>query len=242
LIEEGIKKGRYDSSIYTVIRALTTKPVFQWLSFILVGLHTLEEMGGDYKAAFYSQIEPVKVTYLGEKAARALIENPCPDFDLAYAPELVTRLLTLTNGQPFLLQRICWELVELWNERFLEARQPPERRLQLTDLDEVLDADFFMGADYYFSGVWGNAGEEERKVLALLARSDGPLSQEELARQVELAPTALTRAIADLRKHDIIPQEGPIRFAAELMHAWVWRAQVRACSLFAAAAFTLTGV
>ena len=58
------------------------------LALIFGGLHTLEEMGHDYRAAFWGQAEHVRVGYLAREDAWRLITQPHPDFALQYTPRL----------------------------------------------------------------------------------------------------------------------------------------------------------
>ena len=223
-IQAGIEEGRYNKSLYDVIRALTQKPDFQWLSFILAGLHELEEMSGDYQAAFYSQTLPIKVSYLSRKTTSHLVENPDPNFNMRYDPALVDELHRLTFGQPFLLQKICWRLIENWNERFLEERNPPERLLTTADLDDLFTEEFFMGAQYYFKGVWDNITPAERRLLRILAVAPEPMNRTALFQHPEttMSEPEYQQALADLDKHDVIKAtEGPLTFAAALMQQWV---------------------
>ena len=117
LIEAGIKDGRIDAGIPGYLRSKVAQ--YRWLGLIFAGLHTLDEMGRDYRSAFYGQAEHIRVGYLSHDDAIRLITQPHPDFALEYAPELREELYRLTYGQPYLLQRLCWELVNNWNERFL---------------------------------------------------------------------------------------------------------------------------
>ena len=117
LIEKGIEEGRIDPDLPSYLRAKVSQ--YRWLALIFAGLHTLDEMGHDYRSAFYGAAEHIRVGYLSHDDAIRLITQPHPDFALEYEPELREELYRLTYGQPYLLQRLCWELVTRWNERFL---------------------------------------------------------------------------------------------------------------------------
>lgn len=216
-IEEGIQKGRLDPGVLPWLRSRVQR--HRWLGIIFGGLHTLEEMGGDYQKAFFSQTENVRVTYLTRKDFDRLVTQPHPDFSLEYAQDLLDEIYRLTHGQPFLVQRLCWEFVTRWNERFLEQGETTPRILTLADLEPVLDSDFFKNAEYYFDGVWKNVTEEERQLMAFLATREKPWQKAELtaARLEDLADTLLR-----LGRHDVILEnDGEIRFASELMRRWV---------------------
>ena len=157
-----------------------------------------------------------------------LITRPNPDFALEYAPELLAELYSLTSGQPFLIQRLCWELVTRWNERFLKQGETTPRILARDDLAPVLTPDFYQGAGYYFEGVWTNVTENERTLMRLLAaREKGAWTLAELAAAVKEIPSFkesenLEKAIDLLKRHDVIAAEkGGFRIASELMRRWV---------------------
>jgi hypothetical protein len=218
LIEQGMEQGRIDPGLFGYLRALSQR--HRWLALIFGGLHTLEEMGRDYRAAFYGQTEHIRVGYLSREDAVELITRPHPDFALEFAPELREELYRLGFGQPYLLQRLCWELVNHWKERFLQQAESTPRTLDLEDLDEVVTDDFYASTAYYFDGVWSNVTEPERALLKTMAQRDGPWSRDEL--EASAAADGLDAALQLLRLHDVIVEEdGYIRFASELMRRWV---------------------
>ena len=59
-------------------------------------------------------------------------------------------------------------------------------------------------------------------VLRALAQSETSWSPEEIARQAQLAPGAVQRALEALARHDVVVQEGGgWKFTVELMRRWV---------------------
>jgi len=195
---------------------------YRWLALIFGGLHTLDELGRDYQSAFYGQAEHIRVGYLTHDDAIQLITQPHPDFALEYSPALREELFRLTYGQPFLIQRLCWELVNRWNERFLAAGEATPRTLEMGDLAPVLTDDLYAGAAYYFDGVWSNVTEAERRIMEVMASREPAWGQEELA--AATGGGDLETALGLLRRHDVIVDDGVrVRFASELMRQWVAR-------------------
>jgi hypothetical protein len=219
LIETGIEEKRIDAGLLPYLRSINQK--YQWLGLIFAGLHTLDEMGRDYQSAFYGQAEYLRVGYLDYNDAVQLITQPHPDFALEYAPGLLEEIYHLTSGQPYLIQRLCWELVTRWNERFLKQGETTPRILTADDLAPVLTPDFFHSAGYYFDGVWSNVTENERILMRIMAqREKGTWTAAEL---VEATGTKdLQETIDLLHRHDVILEEkGGIRIASELMRRWI---------------------
>jgi len=228
LIETGIQEKRIDAGLLPYLRAVVQE--YQWLGLIFAGLHTLDEMGRDYQSAFFGQAEYIRVGYLPYSDALRLITQPHPDFALEYTPELRDELYRLTYGQPYLLQRLCWEMVTRWNERFLKQGETTPRSLTQDDLAMALTPDFYLSAGYYFDGVWTNVTENERILMAVIAeREKSTWTAVELAEAVESLPSfkesnALEETLQLLRRHDVILEEkGGLRIASELTRRWITR-------------------
>ncbi|UCH97628.1 MAG: ATP-binding protein, partial [Candidatus Aminicenantes bacterium] len=219
LIETGIQEKRINPGLLPYLRSINQK--YQWLGLIFAGLHTLDEMGRDYQSAFYGQAEYLRVGYLDYNDAVQLITQPHPDFALEYAPGLLEEIYGLTSGQPYLIQRLCWELVTRWNERFLKQGESTPRILTPDDLEPVLTPDFFHSAGYYFEGVWSNVTENERTLMRIMAeREKGNWTIAELADAV--GTKDLEKTIELLLRHDVILEEkGGKRIASELMRRWI---------------------
>lgn len=220
LIEDGIHKQYYDPRILQFLRALNIQ--FTHLSFIFGGLHTLEQMGKDYQSAFFGQCEHIKISYFTQSEARTLMTQPDLEFSLEYESEVVDEVFTLTGGQPYLLQRLCWELVNEWNNQFSDcvARQTdlPERMVKLSHLHACINEEFFTNADYYFSGVWQQLTENERLCLQQLMVSEQGMTRAELENQgvVDLDATS-----EQLFQHDMIVIDQKIRFKSQLFRQWM---------------------
>ncbi|MCS7179296.1 MAG: hypothetical protein N0A03_08525, partial [Anaerolineae bacterium] len=178
----------------------------------------------------YGSAEPVKVSFLSRDEAVWLIRRPTDDFALDMEEPLAEEIYRLTGGQPYLVQRLCYELVERWNDRFgREGRETP-RRLTVEDLEAMLTPEFFreffLTADYYFSGVWEEAGAEGRRVLrAFAAQAPSPmevLPRSALIRAAGLEPEAGEAALSTLLVHDLLVEaEGGLRLAVPLLHRWI---------------------
>jgi hypothetical protein len=219
-IEKGINEKKIDPGLLDYLRAINQD--YPWLGLIFAGLHTLEEMGRDYKAAFFGQAEARRVSFLTYDETLQLITQPDPDFSLEYDDSLIDEIYRLTHGQPYLVQRICWELVNRWNDRFLKEGENTPRTLLLEDLLPILTADFFQAADYYFSGVWSNITKPEQTLLRIMSTGENtPRTRKELA-AASHQDEQVERAIELLLRHDVIVEdEKGLRFANELMRRWV---------------------
>ncbi len=160
------------------------------------------------------------MSYLGEADALDLIARPHPDFALEYAPEWRAELYRLTYGQPYLLQRLCWELVERWNERFMREGQAMPCVIMPDELPPIFTPDFYHATGYYFDGVWNNSTEAERVGLRVMAARESPWTREEL--RTALPIVDLGNVFILLRRHDVVLEdETGMCFASELLRRWI---------------------
>jgi len=182
---------------------------------------------------FFGQRESLRVGYLDRDDAFGLLVEPDSDFDLDFEEALLEEIYRLTYGQPYLLQRIAWELVEAWNDRFEKSREVIPRTLRLPELEPLLDADFYAAAGYYFEGLWErNVTADERRLMTVLARREEPWAPDEIAAQVP-AGIDLAATLEQLRGHYVLltDPDGRIRFAAQLLRRWVAREKDSAAGL-----------
>ena len=229
LAEEKIEAGKFDPGFLRYLRAALGRHL--WLNLILAGRQRLEEELRHYHAVFFGSAEPVKVTFLSQDEAVRLVRRPTDDFALDMEEALAEEIYRLTGGQPYLIQRLCYELVERWNERFRREGRDTPRRVTRQDLEAMLTPDFFreffLTAEYYFSGVWEEAGPDGQCLLRAFAREGLNVRPcQDLIRAAGLSPEAGEAAICTLLTHDLVVEfEGGLRLAVPLMYPWLqWQA------------------
>lgn len=238
-----IQKQRVKPEFLAYLRALIQE--YHWLGIIFAGLHMMDELGKDYQSAFYSQVDYFRVGYLDRESAIKLITQPRPNFPMEYESRLVEKIILLTAGQPYLIQRLCYELVLLWNDRFYRSGASTPRLLTLDDLKFVLPeshggnsvtTDFFKSAAYYFDGIWESVTENERQLMTVMAKKQTPWSGEQLKSAVKKLDSfnpkgTLNRTLELLLRHDIIVrEENKYRFASQLLCQWVVREKFESLS------------
>jgi hypothetical protein len=225
LIEEKIEAGKFEPDFLRYLRAALGRHL--WLNLILAGRQRLEEELRHYHAVFYGSAEPVKVTFLSRDEAVWLIRRPTDDFALDMEEPLAEEIYRLTGGQPYLIQRLCYELVERWNERFRREGRNTPRRVTVEDLRAMLTPEFFreffLTAEYYFSGVWEEAGPDGQRILQAFARSEQTVrSRQDLIQAAGLDPETGEKAFQTLIHHDLVTEtEEGIRLSVPLMARWL---------------------
>ena len=147
----------------------------------------------------------IKLGYLGDDEAKKLIINPIDDFTLNYDGgengEAVNRIIEVTNGQPYLTQAICHELVN-----YLNTEQ--RKTAQLNDIEVAIDK-ALISANTYFYYIWTTECSETEKELLKRLVDNKPLNGNE-------------SAINSLIKKEIIEEmNGNYKFKIELMKKWI---------------------
>jgi hypothetical protein len=230
LIESMISEGKLESHLLCFWRGLIQ--TYPWFVMVFAGLHTLQEMTGDYWHPLYGSVATIPVSFLSHDAAWQLITQPTPDFSLDYDANGVEHIIALTNGQPYLVQLIGHGLVTRFNRQTFEEGVERERRFGLTDVEAVIGApEFYRDGDAYFTGVWRQAETSQppgqTAVLRMLASSEAGLSLEDLTGQSSLSDQAARDALETLKRHDVVTQrDGRWRFTVELMRHWVAQKEV----------------
>ena len=228
-IEALIEEGRLTPALLDFWRGTFMK--FPWFVLAFAGLYTLEERRHDYWNPLFGSVTGIKVSFLTPGAARRLITEPSPDFDLDYDEDALAQIIAFTGGQPFLVQLIGHTLVTRFNQLTYEAGREQERRFHLADVEQVIAApEFDRDGNAYFSGVWWqaehSAPSEQLAVLRALAPHATGLSLDDLAAAASLEQGQAHEALTKLCYHDVVSEcAGCYRYTVELMRRWVLRRQ-----------------
>lgn len=143
------------------------------LLFLFCGVETLEALGPN-AASYFISVQAIEISYLSAAAAEELIRNPNPDAGLMpeYDDDVVQAIIRLTHRQPYLIQAICSNLVDLANAHNL-------RQIDMQRLAEVLPQIF--STNYlFFQNIWEDAGAAGQALLARLAGGSAELSREQV--------------------------------------------------------------
>jgi hypothetical protein len=169
----------------------------QRLALIFSGAHTFAEMGREWTSRFISA-RRVRVGFLTREELIPLLTEPIPEFDMRYADDgALDRVITTTNGQPFLTQAIAFEVVQFLNG---EKRKVAT----LADVETAITRAMESGGEY-FANVWSDAGEEGRAILLAIVSGE--------------TPPDLPAAEERLRNQDLLNSDG--QFAVPMIESWV---------------------
>lgn len=85
------------------------------LRVLLAGSHTIGELRR--WSSYLGGLELVHLGFLEDGETRRLIEHPVRDFPLRYEPDATQRIIELTRGHPYFLQRLCFDIVAKKSEQ-----------------------------------------------------------------------------------------------------------------------------
>ncbi|MUG99361.1 ATP-binding protein [Scytonema sp. UIC 10036] len=222
-IEDLIAAGKIPVDFMGFLRGLVQKR--SKVAFAFAGLHTLEEMTADYFQPFFASVIPIHVNFQKRAATRQILANPDEDFPLDYTLEALDKIYDLTNGQPFLVQLVGFQLVRRYNDQVFEQQRPRDPVFGLTDVEAVINEDFFKRGRYYFDGVWGQAARgaaHQQAIIRAIAPHEKGLSLEILSHAIGIDGASLQPALQTLKRHDVIEEiDGRYRITVELFRRWV---------------------
>ncbi|MBM4467905.1 MAG: ATP-binding protein, partial [Chloroflexi bacterium] len=205
-LQDKVDEGSISRDIFSYLASVIKRRAKFFLVF--AGLHSLEQMRQEYWTPFLSgNSVGIPVSYLSQAEAERLLAM----LSIETPPQVRRRICLATGCQPYLLQVVCYRLVE-----YLNAKEPPPEQASVRDVTTVLDIILEKGeADYYFEDyVWRYSTPAEREALVALAKPDrqgGPPLQE--------------GALRSLENREILTQRhgGTWRYRVELVRRWVAR-------------------
>lgn len=114
-----------------------------------------------------------------------MILEPVENFPTIYTPEAVNEIIKLTRCQPYLVQLMCYEVVELLNrdirgnKRELEAIcRDAKFRVSITDVRAVIPTVLERG-EQYFRELWTSLQESDRNFISRLSQGQIPTAQDQ---------------------------------------------------------------
>ncbi|MEI7770325.1 MAG: HAMP domain-containing protein [Chloroflexales bacterium] len=223
-IEEWIIAGRLEPQLLDSLRGLIQ--TYPWFVLALAGLHTLEEMTHNYWNPLFGSVSAIPVSFLSPEGARRLITQPTPDFSLNYTPDAIEQVITLTNGQPYLLQLIGHALVSYYNRQTIGEGIERKRLFTIIDVDAVIEApEFYRDGHAYFDGVWIQAHQSHQPsqttILTILSAHPDGLTATAIAQETAFDLPTIMAALETLATHDVITcTHGHYCYTVELMRRW----------------------
>jgi AAA+ ATPase superfamily predicted ATPase len=163
----------------------------QWI-LLFSGSQPLSELD-DYWSDYLINTRTLRITYLEESEARELILKPVEDFLNIYEPTAVDKIIQLTHRQPYLIQLLCYELVEFLNQEIRANRQGSDTiQARAEDVENIIPVVLERG-EQYFRELWLGLKDSDRRLLWRILQGETPTPQDrgaitKLARKEILNP------------------------------------------------------
>jgi hypothetical protein len=145
-------------------------------TLLFSGSHQLSELP-PYWSDYLINTRALRISYLQESEARELILQPVEDFAKIYEPSAVDVIIQLTRCQPYLVQLVCYEVVELLNREIRENRRDAGTvKATGEDIHAVIPTVIERG-DQYFRELWTSLTESDRTLLRCVVQGETPTAQ-----------------------------------------------------------------
>lgn len=188
------------------------------LALLFCGAETLDEIK-ERSPRPLTNIQFLRMKFLLPREARRLIVNPVPTFpgEDIFGQEVVTKIIEVTGGHPFLVQAICDELINDLNE---DIRYPAQIKDVLDAVNEVMES----WGPGYFQDLWGRTSREQRRCLIAL-KDLGRASFLQIVQRSQLEKRVAWHALEKLKERDLIVGESSTFYhiAAPIFSEWVER-------------------
>lgn len=177
----------------------------KWI-LLFSGSQELSELD-DYWSDYLINTRALRMTYLHESEARDLIQQPVENFSNIYEPTAVDEIIQLTHCQPYLVQLVCYELVELLNRDIRRNRREADTaKATAQDVKEVIPVVLERG-DQYFRELWTSLTDSDRSLLRRIIHGKTPTQQDK-------------GVIRKLTRKEILTQEGNV-FQVPLVQKYI---------------------
>jgi hypothetical protein len=159
--------------------------------------------------------------FIESKSRYSTNHQPLPRLQLRLRP---TRD-NLTNGQPYLVQLICHNLVTYYNNQKFEENLDRPACFTTQDVEAIIAVpEFYRDGNAYFTGVWEQSkethGQDQLQILQALCIK--PLSIDQLICETSQTHIQLQTALNTLIDHDVIYlHDHQYTYRVELMRRWV---------------------
>jgi hypothetical protein len=211
-LEASIQEGRLPPELLDEIRHLIQH--HPRIVLLFAGSHRPDEMTLNWPDTLIST-KLIRVSYLAEEEARQLITGPVPEFAVGYQPGSVERILEVTRCQPYLVQAVCYELVNRLNAQ-------SRREAASADVDAAM-AEALESAYLYFAEMWRQLEAQQQLLLRRAGSSAEGCALADLAAAAGATPEQAELDLKRLQSRSILEQAGPDqwRFQVPMVAAWV---------------------
>jgi type II secretory pathway predicted ATPase ExeA len=218
-LEKMMNDDRIDDRIFQMLRTLLQN--HPRLTLLLSGAHTFEDLNPIWSHHLINA-RVIKINPLNESEARELITKPISDYPLVFTDKAVQDILDATACQPYLIQAVCRDLVNMKNDEHHFHANPKD---VLKALESVV-----VSATAYFQDLWeGPDTDKAQQIImgAIAKAKSGSLSLKQLNTVLEKAgfeqvAKVRQRALRILGHRDILKSnKAGWSFQIPLVRTWI---------------------
>ena len=148
----------------------------KWI-LLFSGSHELSELPA-YWSDYLINTRALRMTYLQESEAHDLILKPVENFRDIYEPTAVDAIIQVTRCQPYLVQLVCYEVVELLNRDIRRNRREADTaKVTAQDVKEIIPVVLERGAPY-FQELWRSLADSDSSLLRRIIHGETPTQQD----------------------------------------------------------------
>lgn len=221
--DEWMHRGELKPSFMQALKAMIERRLFH---LVIVGQDALDRLISQH-ANVFGVFARERVTYLAELDARRLVEEPIliEDKESRYRERAIDRILELTGGSAFYIQRFCFELVEHMN--FQRAPLVTEADVELVRerlISDLRSEDFENLETAGYTDPDAPTAEQYRAALLAVAgaAADGRASKDRIA-AIYRGGGDVGDLLDDLVLRDVVRYEpsGTYRIVVRLYQDWL---------------------
>ena len=218
LLDDKVTSGQLEPDVFRYLSNLMQH--YQLLTFVFCVGSRIEQMRRAFSSLFRVALYQ-DISFLDRESAIALITEPVKGV-YEYESAAVERILSITSGHPYYTQLICHSIFARWQAR-------GDGIITVADVNAVLpEAMERCAANLKY--VWEESNDEEKAVLAALAKSTSGRRRRASRRVVErtlkhhgvaLPASEVNAALRNLGQRDVLTRRAPYAFRVDLLRLWL---------------------
>lgn len=191
-----------DDRVQNILRATLQSEIGICVRTVVAGTNDLAGYIAQRSSPFYNHFHEVALKPLTLSETRELIVRPASILGYTYASGIIERIITLSGGQPYFCQGLCYEA---FNAALRSQKNIIDRKA-LAKAERKITQELY--SKYYLPSFWKRVTAHQRAILATLA-TGRPLPGVKMQQIKGLLDWQL-----------LIKQEGTYTFSAELFRIW----------------------
>ncbi|MCV6636218.1 ATP-binding protein [Candidatus Albibeggiatoa sp. nov. NOAA] len=220
---------KFSADLFHMLRSLMQGEQYPVL-VLFCGTYQLQRLAWDYASIFFNTTLMRPVSYLSHNESNELLTRPATDI-LEYDETALNHAYELTNGHPYLLQKLGSILIEHYNDCVTYGEQR-SNYVGYQDIDFIADKLIKASDNAAFIEHWKNSDLATKQILSTLATQTNETNRRQLTieslslklKQEDMP--LLSQQIVDIIKQQVKetilkPQGQGYSFVVPLQRRWI---------------------